>query len=101
MQRHDELIAFAVDRLASNPAVKNIYLFGSCSRKEENWSSDVDLFVVVDDATPDCEIRLMSNEIVPEDYRCPELDVVVYRKSSLEKDTFFLQQVKKDWKVLK
>ena len=101
MQRHDKLISFAVDKLTANPVVKNIYLFGSCSRGDEAWSSDVDLFVVVDDAATNREIRLLSCEAVPEEFECPELDVCVYRESSLRNDTFFHQQVKKDWRQLK
>ena len=100
MQRHDELIAYAVGKLESNPVVKNIYLFGSCSRDEETWSSDVGL-LVVDDTVSNKEIRLLSCECVPEDFECPELDVSVYKESSLDKDNFFLQRVKKDWRLLK
>ena len=100
MQRHDNLISHVLNVLNTNPIVKNIYLFGSCARCEESWSSDVDLLVVVDDSATDTGLRQISTECVPENYRAPELDIVIYREASLRSESFFLDCIRKDWRLL-
>ena len=100
MKRHDELVAYALPRLAQNDFVQKVYLFGSCARQTETWDSDVDLFVVVDDAITDREIRQLQLSAVPEDYRMPEVDIAVYRNSSLNDTSFFVSQTQSDWRLL-
>jgi len=100
MQRHVELINHAVSVLTASPNVQRVYLFGSCARGDESWSSDVDLLVVVDDSIVDTDIRLLSMSCIPDDSRTPELDIAVYRESTLATDTFFLQQARQDWRLL-
>ena len=96
MLRHNQLLDDVLPKLQGHKLVKQIYLFGSCARKEEEWASDVDLLLIVDDKATDREIRLLSHECYPDDFSVPELDIVVYRESSMSSRNFFLQQVQKE-----
>ena len=100
MKRHDDLISYVLPILSDNPFVQKVYLFGSCARNTETWGSDVDLFVVVDDSISDQEIRQLQTSAVPDDFRLPEVDIVVYRTSSLSEPSFFISQTERDRRLL-
>lgn len=47
-ERHNQALYHAlgvIKKSAIAPFVKELYLYGSCARKEEEWDSDVDLFM--------------------------------------------------------
>ena len=47
-ERHQEAIEYALNILSANPYksyIDKIYMFGSCARKEQRYTSDVDLLV--------------------------------------------------------
>ena len=100
MKRHEDLISHALPILSRNPYVQKVYLFGSCARNTENWNSDVDLFVIVDDAISNKEIRGLQTSAVPDDFRLPEVDIVVYRSGSLDETSFFISQTEQDRRLL-
>lgn len=100
MLRHDKLADYVLENIESNGNVLKAFVFGSYARGEEKWGSDVDFLLVVNDSTQDAEIRNIVLNLSPDDYTLPELDITVYRESNVAKDSFFLSQVKKDWRLV-
>jgi len=75
-------------------------LFGSCARGEEKYSSDVDLLLVVSDSMSGSDIRKISLDCFVDDLTLPDADIVVYKESTLAESSFFISQVKKDWRLI-
>lgn len=52
-----------VGKIAFEPAVKEVYLFGSFAAGNPSRSSDIDIFVIVDDKTVEKRIRDVASEL--------------------------------------
>ena len=77
-------IEYAVDIIKKSsvaPFVKALYLYGSCARGEQNYGSDVDLFL---ELQPDFEVQKYKDDIIilkgrvsPTDMNMAEVDLKV------------------------
>lgn len=77
-------IEYAVDIIKKSsvaPFVKALYLYGSCARGEQNYGSDVDLFL---ELQPDFDVQKYKDDIIilkgrvsPTDMNMAEVDLKV------------------------
>lgn len=76
--RHQEAITYALKILNDTPYeryIDKIYIFGSCARKQQKYTSDVDLLVECNEnMTPELA-RKMRVAVMPEDLDMPEIDL--------------------------
>jgi hypothetical protein len=70
-QRHDQSLKHALHVLKKDffEYIDRIYLYGSCARSQQRYSSDVDLLVVVSEDTPSRVMGQLSfagnNRVLP------------------------------------
>lgn len=77
-------IKYAIKKIKQSrisPYVQGLYLYGSCARKEQNYNSDVDLFLVLSSSI-DAElyrddILILKSEVTPMDSSLPEVDLQI------------------------
>lgn len=89
------------------PYIDKIILYGSSARGEENWSSDVDIFLILNDETPRVAIRAL-HELkgtfldAPFDEKLARVDLHSTFISTWENKNqdFFFCQIKKDGIIL-
>ncbi len=77
-ERHQEAIEYALNILSANPYksyIDKIYMFGSCARKEQRYTSDVDLLVECGERIPPELVRSMRIAVMPEELDMPEIDL--------------------------
>lgn len=101
MDRHVEALLYALDvlkREENKKYIQAIYLYGSCARCEQRYSSDVDILLIVKDMPRKRCIQLKS-EIVPEDYTLPVVDLKICEEGIKFSKTFY-DNFKKDGKLL-
>lgn len=75
-------IEYALDKIRKSritPYVQDLYLYGSCARKEQDYDSDVDLFLVfssdIDEAIYHEDLLLLNSNVSPTDSSLPEVDL--------------------------
>lgn len=75
-------IEYALDKIRKSriaPYVQDLYLYGSCARKEQDYDSDVDLFLVlssdIDEAIYHEDLLLLKSNVSPTDSSLPEVDL--------------------------
>ena len=91
MSRHFEALQKALEILKKekySSYIKKIYLYGSCARGEQKYSSDVDLFVVVSKNTPKDVIINMRLEISNDDINLPDVELKISTSGKLESKQF-------------
>lgn len=90
------------------PFVKKLYLYGSCARKQQTYSSDVDLFLELisdfDIEKYKSEIIRLKGAVVPADINMPEVDLkVVIGNSWEENKMLYYKNVKEEgidiWRI--
>lgn len=87
------------------PYVSAIYLYGSCARNMQRYSSDVDIFLELDKG---CDAELFHNEIInliasvsPPDAMLPEVDLRVEVGEAWKSDgSVFHKQILKEGRLL-
>lgn len=80
--RHQDALQYAINMVQQSPLkpyVKDLILYGSCARKEQKYSSDVDLLLVLDekfleDQTLRTPMRLLKSQVSTDD---PEVDLKI------------------------
>ena len=83
--RHQNALQYAVKMVQQSvlcPYVKDLILYGSCARKEQKYSSDIDLFLVLDkkflnDHSLRTPMRLLKSQVTTDDIRDPEVDLKI------------------------
>ena len=80
--------------------IKEIYLYGSCARGEQKFSSDVDLFVRVQENTPTRVLRKMRIEAMPDDDNLPEVDLKFTSGENFSQSYRFNENIKKEGKLI-
>lgn len=76
--RHQEAITYALNILNDNPYksyIDKIYMFGSCARKNQKYTSDIDLLVECNENIPPELARKMRIAVMPEELDMPEIDL--------------------------
>lgn len=83
--RHHEAITYALEILNDHPYqsyIDKIYMFGSCARKKQKYTSDVDLLVECNEnMTPELA-RRMRIAVMPEELDMPEIDLKFVTKDT-------------------
>lgn len=103
-KRSENSIKYALSKILASPIapyVKHVFLYGSCIRKEQKYASDVDLFMVLDDAFDIskhiADVIFLKGEVIPLDDDLPEVDLkVVIGDSWKENQMLYYQNVKKE-----
>lgn len=76
--RHVQSLEYALSILLQDEYawyIRSIYLYGSCARREQKYTSDVDLFVFFDHDTPKSVIFNLKSITSPDDSDLPEVDL--------------------------
>ena len=103
-QRHQKALNDALAIIKASDVssfIQSIYLYGSCSRNEEQWNSDVDLFVEFKDSFDILkykrQVLRLRSDVNAIDIIAPEVDVhfsigTDWKDSSLE----YYNNIRKD-----
>lgn len=83
--RHQDALRYAINMVQQSvlaPYVKDLILYGSCARKEQKYSSDIDLLLVLDerfleDKTLRTPMRLLKSQVSTDDIDDPEVDLKI------------------------
>lgn len=104
--RHAAALDYAMNKIKSSvlePYINDVILFGSCARREEKFSSDVDLLLVLKleyFAHPELKkiLRLLKSDITSDDIRDPEVDlkIVVGEDQWKNSDMSFYKNIAKE-----
>lgn len=98
MQRHEKALQYALQRLQNDYSkyVCSIYLYGSFSRKEHKYNSDVDLFVCVQEDTPAKIIARMRSAVISDDYTLPEVELKVSKSGLFSSSRQFNENLQRE-----
>lgn len=101
-QRHYDALAYAMKKIANSPLavyVRELYLYGSCSRGDYEWNSDVDLLLSLDEESSNMrrDIRILRSEVSNDDLHAAEVDLkIVFGDGWKDNEMTFYQKVKKE-----
>lgn len=103
-QRSQRSIQHAISEIRKSPIcpyVKTVYLYGSCARKSQNYNSDVDLFLILNDEVDAEEIRddiyILKSKVSPGDLSLPEVDLkVVVGDQWKQNHMLYFQNIRKE-----
>lgn len=103
--RHRNAIQYAVTVIRNSelqPYVEDVILYGSCARKEQNYSSDIDLLLVLSEEFRKNEnlripLRKLKSQIMTDDIEDPEIDLKIVIGSDWKMNPMqYYKNVKKD-----
>lgn len=80
MSRHGESLRYAMNVLLSEKNrsyISKIYLYGSCARMQQKYTSDVDLFVLTSEPMTKKQIRDLKIAVSPDDYTLPSVELKI------------------------
>lgn len=102
LSRHRMSMDQAIKKLVEefSEYIKEIYLYGSCARGEQKFSSEVDLFVRVKENTPSRVLRKMRIEAMPDEENLPEVDLKFTSGESFSQSYRFNENIKKEGKLI-
>lgn len=86
--RHQKAITYALKVLKNDPyenCIEKIYMFGSCARKKQKYTSDVDLLVECNETLTPELARRMRIAAMPEALDLPEIDLKFVTKDNWKK----------------
>ncbi len=104
-ERHRKALNYALAAIRKSelaPYVSDVLLYGSCSRGEEKYSSDLDLFIVlIPEYSEKKELRramrLLKSEAMTDDINDPEVDLKIVVGNGWENNKMlYYRNVKKD-----
>lgn len=105
-KRHQEAAQYALEQIKQSkvfPYVKALILYGSCAKKQEQWNSDVDLFLLLDPDMRNQEemhrnLRLLRSDVTTDDISMPEVDLhVAYLDDwNMQVKNRFYQNIRED-----
>ncbi|KSV58748.1 nucleotidyltransferase domain-containing protein [Acetivibrio ethanolgignens] len=99
LNRHEKALIHAVAVLKEpqyKKFIKAIYMYGSCARKDYKDTSDVDLFIRVDPCMPQKLRRQLRVEVIPDDFRLPDVDLKISDSDDFSDSNHFNDNVRKD-----
>ncbi|MBE5935025.1 MAG: nucleotidyltransferase domain-containing protein [Lachnospiraceae bacterium] len=103
MSRHAKSLANALEVLSCSEYkqyIEEIYLYGSCARGEQKYSSDVDLFIKVKEDTPQKVLLDMRRQVMPEDEKLPEVELKFSSTDNFSSSSQFNTNIKTEGKLL-
>ena len=104
-ERHQKALDYAINQIKNSPIspfVESLYLYGSCSRGEEKWRSDVDLFLELKEEFVEhpelrTDLRLLMGTISSAELSDAEADLkVIIGKEWLASNSIFYKNVRRD-----
>lgn len=101
--RHSVSLTYALKTLNKEQYrkyINAIYLYGSCARGEQNYDSDVDIFLKLSGDTPPDVVRKMKIDVIPDDYTLPHVELNYSRGDSFSVIPQFNKNIEKDGKLL-
>ena len=99
MRRHEKSLQYALQQLKSDDYsiyIRSVYLYGSFSRKEHKYDSDVDLFVCVQENTPTKVIARMRSAVINDDYTLPEVELKISKSGLFSSSRQFDENLQKE-----
>ncbi len=108
VERSNQSIQFALSQIQSSgiaPYVSRVILYGSCARREQQYKSDVDLFMEVSSDAPEHvlhdEILWLKGHVSPPDSSLPEVDLKVAIGAEWQKsNSLYYKNVNREGKEL-
>lgn len=103
IDRHVKSLDYALKVLLSKKYVeyiKSIYLFGSCARITQKYSSDVDLFVFLDQTMSKSLFFSLRGDVSPDDYTLPEIDLHCTTSNTFSTSNAFNNNLIKEAKLI-
>lgn len=88
--RHQQAVEYALQILEKEPYnayIDKIYLFGSYARKQQKYSSDVDLLIQCSEKISPEIVREMRIAVMPDCIDLPEVDLKFVINSNWKKQT--------------
>lgn len=84
-QRHSNAIQYAVKNIKDSelqPYITDLILYGSCARKEQKYSSDIDLLLVLSEEFHKHKelrmpLRKLKSQVMTDDVEDPEVDLKI------------------------
>lgn len=104
LRRSEASIKYAINKIKNSniaPYINQIYLYGSCARKEQKLDSDVDLFLELisgfDMQKYRDELIMLKSKVTPTDSSLPEVDLkIVVGESWKSNKSLYYKNVKRD-----
>lgn len=105
MSRHEKALEYAVRVIRNSPLadyVKGLYLYGSYARGDYKYSSDIDLFLVLEEAAREYHSEIMelkSDVTDAEDFDGVDVDLkVTFGNAWKESSQFYHRNIRRDGK---
>lgn len=105
-ERHQAALEYALKQIKNSPLrpyVQATFLYGSCSRGEEKYGSDVDLLLVLnenfDRKLLRREMRILQGSVSTDNLEDPEVDMKIVIGNHWEKSRMlYYQNIKREGK---
>ena len=103
MTRHEKSLQYALSVLTSEryrAYLDAIYLYGSCARGDQKYTSDVDLLLKLRKHVPADILRSMRVEATPDDWELPEVELKYFLGEQFSQSEQFDRNLREEGKVL-
>lgn len=103
MTRHERSLQHALEVLTSEryrTYLDAIYLYGSCARGDQKYTSDVDLLLKLRETVPTGVLRSMRVEATPDDWELPEVELKYFSGEQFSQSNQFDKNLREEGKLL-
>lgn len=103
MTRHEKSLQYALSVLTSEryrAYLDAIYLYGSCARGDQKYTSDVDLLLKLRKNVPADILRSMRVEATPDDWELPEVELKYFLGERFSQSEQFDRNLREEGKLL-
>lgn len=103
MTRHEKSLQYALSVLTSERYrvyLDAIYLYGSCARGDQKYTSDVDLLLKLRETVPADILRSMRVEATPDDWKLPEVELKYFLGDRFCQSEQFDRNLREEGKLL-
>ena len=103
MTRHEKALQYALSVLTDerySAYLDAIYLYGSCARGDQKYTSDVDLLLKLRKTVPSGVLRSMRVEATPDDWELPEVELKFFWGERFDGSEQFDRNIRKEGKLL-
>lgn len=108
-ERHQRALDYALSEIRAsrvNGFVSDVLLYGSCARKTQKWDSDVDLFLVLREDTPNDSafrgaVRKLQGSVTSPELFDPQVDMHITIGNEWEtRDGMYYENLRKEGKTV-
>lgn len=103
MNRHERSLKYALSVLTSEryeSYLDAIYLYGSCARGDQKYTSDVDLLLKLRKNVPASVLRSMRVEATPDDWELPEVELKYFMGERFNSSEQFDRNLREEGKLI-